>query len=169
MARIQRFLVLGLVALALAACGAGSTPVEGNQAPDFTLKAVYGDIVKLSDFQGHPVLINFWATWCPPCMLEMPLIQDRYEKYAPDLVVLAVNYDETESLVKAFVLDKQITFNVLLDPGGIVQNLYMVRGYPTSVFVDAEGVIQKIHIGILTEAQLDENLSLIGLNQRAEK
>jgi peroxiredoxin len=169
MARIQRTLLLGLALLLLAACGPAQGPVEGGMAPDFEAESLSGETVKLSDFRGHPVLINFWATWCIPCEIEMPAIQARYETYSPELVVLAVDFDEPRELVEDFVYELDLTFNVLLDPGGSVQQLYRVRGYPTSVFVDAEGVIQKIHIGLMTEKQLDENLAWIGLGPDAQK
>lgn len=169
MPRIKLFFIVGILALALAACGSGTDPVEGNLAPDFALKDLSGEMVNLSDYAGHPVLINFWATWCAPCELEMPAIETRFEKYSPNLIVLAVNFDEPEELVQEFVDKLSLTFEVLMDHDGTVQNLYMVRGYPTSIFVDTEGVIQKIHIGIMSEQQIDEYLALIGLGQVAQK
>ena len=93
----------------------------------------------------------------------MPAFQDRYEQYAGDLRILAVNFDEPRADVQAFADDLSLTFDVLLDPGGEVQRLYQVRGYPTTVLVDADGVVRVLHIGLMTENQLDQYLSELGL------
>lgn len=140
-------------------------PVEGLTAPDFELEAITGERVRLSYYHGNPVLINFWATWCYPCRLEMPHIQSRFEQYRPDLVVLAVNFDEPIEDVEPFVDELRLTFEVLLDPGGEVQNLFRVRGYPTSFFVDADGVVRVLHIGFMTEEQLDGYLAQVGVDE----
>jgi peroxiredoxin len=149
---------------------ANSVPVEpvlNAQAPDFTLETVEGEKVQLSDFNGRPVLINFWATWCGPCRIEMPAIQDRFATYQePGLVVLAVNYDESRGAVSIFRDEMGLTFPLLLDPGGEVQQLYRNRSYPTSFFVDEQGIIRSHHIGVMTEGQLDENLATIGVGNR---
>jgi len=142
-----------------------NTPVEiGALAPDFQLQSLSGKEVKLSDLRGHVVLLNFWATWCTPCRLEMPIFQERLDQLSPDLVVLAVNNNETEFKVSNFVDELNISFDPLLDPGGKVQDLYQVSGYPSTFFVNPNGQIQKIHIGIMTEGQLDAYLSSFGFN-----
>ena len=120
----------------------------------------------MSDFRGHPVLINLWATWCGPCRLEMPAIQERFELYEEDgLVVLAVDFDEPAKVVEDFRNELGLTFQILLDPGANVQKLYRNRNYPTSFFVDESGVIQVHHIGVMTEGQLDDNLAEIGVGR----
>lgn len=140
-------------------------PKVGYSAPDFELNNLAGDTIKLSNLRGKPVLINFWATWCGPCRLEMPDIQKIYENYQGDFEVLAVNADEQERIVAKFAKDIGITFEVLLDPGANVQSLYQLRGYPTSFLVDQEGVIRVQHIGIMHEAQLVEYLAEVGLSR----
>ena len=135
----------------------------GSVAPDFNLQNLLGDEVRLSQFRGSPVLINFWATWCQPCQIEMPYIQNRFDQYSPDIVVLAVNFDEPVSRVQQFVKEQNFTFDVLLDTGGRIQELYQIRGYPTTYFVDAEGIIRVIHIGFMTESQLDVYLKKVGV------
>jgi cytochrome c biogenesis protein CcmG, thiol:disulfide interchange protein DsbE len=139
-----------------------STPKVGAPAPDFELERLSGEVIRLEDLHGQPVVINFWATWCIPCEIEMPLLQERYEKY-PNLQVLAVNFAEPVPDVQAFVEEHNLTFDILLDPRAIVQSAYRVRGYPTTYFIDDEGVIQAVHIGILLANQLDDYLRDIGV------
>lgn len=132
-------------------------------APDFELYNLDGDTVKLSNLRGKIVLINFWATWCEPCKVEMPLFEKRYQLEGSDLVILAVNFDEPEQEVRQFVDEFGLSFPVLLDPGAQVQNLYRVRGYPTTFVVNEEGIIQYHHIGLFTEDQLDQYLEQLGV------
>jgi peroxiredoxin len=139
-------------------------PVVGAPAPDFTLKDLGNTDVTLSSHKGHVVLINFWATWCGPCRVEMPAIERRYEVLKDEgFVVLAVNVDEQITDVSAFVHELDLTFPVLLDPGAKINDLYRVRGLPTSYIVDREGVIRQLHIGLMTEEQLDGYLAKVGL------
>jgi peroxiredoxin len=139
-------------------------PREGALAPDFELENINRELVQLSEVAGHPVLINFWATWCAPCRLEMPAIQDRFESYRNEgFEVIAVNFDESSEQVHAFADELGLTFSLLLDPGGKIQRAYKIRGYPTSFFVDSSGIIRVLHIGVMTEKQLDDYLAEIGL------
>jgi|GEM_PF-1982585 len=139
-------------------------PIKSSIAPDFKLQDLGGDEVQLSNFRGHPVLINLWATWCGPCRLEMPAIQDRFELSEEDgFVVLVVDFDKPVSEVKDFRDTLGLTFQILLDPGANVQKLYRNRTYPTSFFVDESGLIQVHHIGLMTDRQLDDNLAEIGV------
>ena len=139
-------------------------PSQGALAPDFSLFNLEGEQITLSELRGRPVMINLWATWCAPCRIEMPHIQDRFERYAGEgFVVLAVDFDEPAGIVADFRDELGLTFDILLDPGAEVQELYRNRNYPSTFFVDADGVIQVQHIGLMTEGQLDENLAAIGL------
>ena len=115
--------------------------------------------------RGRPVLVNFWATWCGPCRLEMPTIQSRFNQYQSDLRFLAINFDEPADVVQSFINELELTFDVLLDPGGKVQRLYAVLGYPTTYIIDHEGVISVKHIGIMTEMQLDNYLAGVGVGE----
>jgi peroxiredoxin len=140
-------------------------PVVGAIAPDFTLMNLEGDEVQLSSLGGQPVLINFWATWCAPCRVEMPAIQSRYEKFKDQgLEVLAVDFDEPADIVADFRDEFGLTFQILLDPGAAVQKLYRNRTYPTTYFIDPDGIIQVQHFGPMTGGQIDENLAKIGLD-----
>lgn len=142
-----------------------ASPVIGAPAPNFELNNLAGDPVRLSDQQGKVVLINFWATWCGPCRLEMPAIEQRFRQLGPKFTVLAVNFAEPASLVQAFVDELGLTFAVLLDPDAAVQDLYRVRAYPTSFLVDEQGIIRVQHLGIMSEDQLDGYLEELGVTQ----
>ena len=103
--------------------GLEPAPVAGHPAPDFTLKDIEGQTVNLSDFRGQPVIINFWATWCGPCRVEMPHLQAAYEAHQADgLVVLGVNLTERDSpqMVPGFLEEFGLTFPVVLDESGSV-------------------------------------------------
>jgi thiol-disulfide isomerase/thioredoxin len=139
--------------------------LNGKQAPDFELATLDGTNSRLFDMMGHPILINYWATWCPPCREELPLIQKRLDKYGPDLVVLAVNAGEDSETVKNYINENGFTFPVLLDPEWKVEALFGVMAYPTSVFIDREGIIQARYVGGLSDSILDEYLKLIGVNE----
>jgi peroxiredoxin len=124
---------------------------QGNIAPDFELETVGGETVKLSDFRGEKVLLNFWATWCPPCRAEMPDMQKFHEKNE-DGVILAVNLRETENSsrnVYEFLEEYGITFQVLSDAETKVANTYKAQALPTSYLIDTEGKIQNVAIGPL--------------------
>ncbi|HZD55102.1 MAG TPA: redoxin domain-containing protein, partial [Anaerolineales bacterium] len=138
-------------------------PEVDAPAPDFELDTLSGEAVRLSDYRGKTVLLNFWATWCAPCRLEMPAMQSRFEEHKSDLAVLGINFDEPESDVQAFAQELGLTFTILLDPGGEVQKLYRIRGYPSTYFLDADGVVRIEHIGVMTEDQLDGYLSQLGV------
>ena len=165
------FVVLVIVVLVAAGCktypteGLREAPEVGAIAPRFTLTDTAGAQVSLEDHRGKVVLLNFWATWCPPCRQEMPDIQSRYEMHHPNLVVLAIDNNEPLDLVQSYVDEVGLSFNPLLDPGADVQILYQIRGYPTSMFVDENGIIQIVHVGLMTQSQLDDYLSQMGFNE----
>jgi peroxiredoxin len=134
----------------------------GQPAPDFTLRGPDGETVRLSDFTGHPLLVNFWATWCPPCRLEMPLLEQTYQKLKDGgFVVLAVDVQEGPDKVNPYIEELGLTFPVALDRGGAVATAYRVTGLPTTVFVDSNGVVADIHRGALVESTLQGYLDNI--------
>jgi peroxiredoxin len=149
----------------VAACGESGAAVpqginKGNRARDFTLETVDGEKISLQDYVGKAVLINFWATWCPPCRAEIPDIQATYEARQGDgFVVLGVNVEESRATVEQFMGDIEMTYPVLLDERGQVLRMYRINGLPMSVLVDQEGVIQARHVGYLTADQLDKYLA----------
>lgn len=125
-------------------------PKQGFLAPDFSLSSYGGDPVKLSELRGKPVLINFWASWCPPCRTEMPAIQNVYDDYKnQDFVVLAVNTTYQDNLGDAisFAQIRNLTFPILLDQDGGAANLYEIRALPTTFFIDADGIVKEVVVG----------------------
>ncbi|MEJ2750058.1 MAG: TlpA disulfide reductase family protein, partial [Anaerolineae bacterium] len=123
-------------------------PEQGKPAPSFTSPALSGGEVTLADHVGEVVIVNFWATWCPPCKAEMPGINAFYERHQDEgLVVLAVNAKESESLVRPFIEASGFSFPVLLDPAGSVVNQYQIRSFPTTIVIDRDGVVRHIQVG----------------------
>ena len=130
--------------------GAIPAPQQGFLAPDFSLNTPNGESFTLSELRGQAVLVNLWATWCPPCRAEMPAMQKMYEEYKDQgFVVLAVNmtYQENYSAVVPFTQDHGLTFPILLDETGNVAGKYELRSLPSSFFVDRNGIIQEVVIG----------------------
>jgi peroxiredoxin len=140
-----------------------TAPEKGAFAPEFSLKSVSGETVQLSDFQGKVVLVNFWAVWCPPCRQEMPAIQNIHENYGDQVVVLGVNAGDTQRDALGFMDELGLTFEVLLDSTYDVEDLYRVRGLPSTFFIDANGVIQIQHIGFMEESLLMGYLAEMGI------
>ncbi len=125
-------------------------PGEGFLAPDFALQNMQGQTVRLSDLRGKVVLLNLWASWCPPCQAEMPAMQNTYAIYASQgFTVLAVDttYQDEKTAALAFVTQRSLTFPVLFDLDGSVSRAYQVRSMPTSFFIDRQGVIRQVVIG----------------------
>ena len=155
-------LVSGLV---MVGCSPGSAEgvKVGNLAPDFQLQNLDGQTISLSGLQGTPVLINFWATWCPPCRGEMPYIQEIYEEWIDKgLVLLAINIGEASSAVRGFMQSQNLSFTVLLDTEQDVAQRYGISGIPTTFFVDKNGIIQDRVVGAFqNKAQIEDRLSKI--------
>ena len=138
-------------------------PEIGAQAPEFALRDLEGNEVRLSDYRGRTLLLTFWATWCGPCRLEMPAFEARYHELLDDgFTVLAIDFDEPEEDVRVFRDELGLSFPLLLDPGGSVQRLYRIRGYPSGIFVDPLGVVRIVHVGLITEGQLTDYLAELG-------
>ncbi len=126
-----------------------AAPRRGHMAPDFLLRDTTNHSVRLSDFKGKAVLINFWATWCGPCLMEMPSLDTLYQRNRDkDFVVLAVaGDDEGNAAVRPFVKRFHLSFPTLLDPEMEVNDLYQVRTIPASFLVDRKGYIRDIVFG----------------------
>lgn len=125
-------------------------PQEGFLAPDFALQDMNGQTVRLSDLRGQPVLLNLWASWCPPCKEEMPAMQNAFEIYAPQgFTILAVNttFQDQRSSALRFAEESGLTFPILFDVDGTVSRQYHTRLMPTSFFIDQEGIIRRVVLG----------------------
>ncbi len=125
-----------------------ASPVAGRSAPAFTLQAVDGRSVALGDLRGQVIVLNFWATWCPPCRAEMPALQEVYDaRRADGLMVLAVNQDETPSAIRSFGQEFALTFPLLVDTGYVVSHRYRIGLLPSTYFIDRDGVIRDVVFG----------------------
>jgi peroxiredoxin len=136
----------------------GSGIAIGVKAPDFELKTLDGKSLKLSDLQGKKVILNFWATWCPPCKAEMPEMQKYHEEIGDDVIILAVNIDP-QLKVQEFIDDMGITFTIPLDTEDKVNTTYQVISIPTTFFIDTKGIIRQKHIGAMTYDLMKTNIS----------
>jgi thiol-disulfide isomerase/thioredoxin len=132
----------------------------GDIAPNFRMQLSDEQGLYLSDLVGRPILINFWATWCGPCRLEMPEIVHHAANSA-DLLVIAINVQELEGPIAAFAEDFNMTMPVVRDVEAEIRDLYQVRGMPTSVFIDREGKVSTYREGVMSPRMLEELLSPI--------
>lgn len=125
-------------------------PREGFSAPSIELERLDGERLDLTDLRGEVVVINFWASWCPPCRAEMPALERAYQaERERGLEILAVNttYQDQLGAASAFVAEHGLSFPILLDRTGETANLYRMRALPTTFFVDRKGVIRKVIVG----------------------
>jgi peroxiredoxin len=129
---------------------ADTESLKGQPAPDFALKTTAGPTVKLAGLHGKVVVLDFWATWCPPCRESLPHLQklsaDR-ARSGKGLYVLAVNEEETADKINRFLKDTKFTFPVAMDSDAAVSNGYLLAGIPTTVVVGRDGVIRDVFIG----------------------
>jgi len=136
----------------------------GASAPDFTSERLDRSSVRLSQYRGKPVVLNFWATWCGPCQDEMPIIQRASDRYTGvGLTVLAVNYQQTDGKsIAAFLSKVKARFPAVYDPNGRIAGAYGVTvGLPVSVFIDRAGTVSFIQVGQMSTTVLDAQLHKI--------
>lgn len=136
-------------------------PKRDHPAPDFTLTRLDGGAITLSELRGAPVILNFWASWCGPCRLEMPHLQESSTEHRDNLVILGVNLTQRENdraEISAFVDEFDLTFPIVLDEEGTAAKLYNVRGQPASVFINAEGIVQTVFYGPVTKDFIEERI-----------
>ena len=134
-----------------------------RQLVDFTLSDLQGNSWHLRDLKGKVVLVNFWATWCPPCRKEMPDLQALYDKYKDQGFVVVSISDEKAAKVQLFISERKITYPVLLDPGRKVNDLFQVEGIPKSFVYDREGKLVAQSIDMRTRNQFQQMLAQAGL------
>lgn len=170
--RLTRFSIVALIIavigglfvqreyLSSSEAGAGDTALDlldanrvkvGELAPDFAIRTISGEVVRLSDFRGKTVVLNFWASWCPPCRAEMPDFQEIFEQRedAGDFAILAVDklVEDTEGSVREFVEEFGLTFDVGFDATDEIVQHYGVRGLPSTFFIDRDGILRQKSLG----------------------
>jgi peroxiredoxin len=129
-------------------------------APPFQGRLISGDTIYLTGLRGSPVIINFWATWCVPCRLELATLETIYREHQGNgLHVLAVNLGESEATVRDWVVEASLTFDIVLDEQHVLESLYQLRGVPSTFIVDPDGLITRLFYGPVTESQIREALT----------
>lgn len=143
-----RKLLTGVALSVLAASSLASSDLTGRPAPDFALKSSTGENLRLSEYRGDVVMINFWATWCGPCRQEMPLLDDLYNRYERvGFNLLGVNIDDDSSRAMDMIRELGVNFPVLFDARKEVSRMYEVDAMPVTVIVDREGTVRYVHQG----------------------
>lgn len=133
----------------------------GEAAPDFELTRLEGETVRLSDFYGRPIVLNFWTTWCTECRTEMPDLERIHRNYSGDVVVLGVNMRESSRVARSFVEEHDISYPILLDQEKRVAKTYRVTGVPETWIVSADGVALARFIGPVTSDQIEHSLKTL--------
>ena len=161
---IQLWLLLALTG-SLVACGSFSAradpPQVGAPAPAFELPLLAGGRVRLAEQRGRVVIVNFWATWCPPCVNEIPRLVRWHEQHQADgLEVLGVNalYRDSRPEVAAFAAEYRINYPVPVDEAGTVSAQWLAQQLPRSYVIDREGVVRFVRIGEITEADFEQEV-----------
>ncbi len=124
-------------------------PAVGQLAPNFRLQDLGGNLVELADTRGHPVVLNFWATWCIFCVSEMPALQRLAERYGSEITIVGVNVGQSLATANAFATNEQITYPLVLDSKGDVTQMYQVYAMPSTFILDRDGVIRVVRYGTL--------------------
>jgi len=163
---MKQLILLGSLALLLLPATVGAQQIApGTSAPQIELPTLQGGRVKLSALRGHPVVLTFWGTWCAPCREEFPELVAAYRKYgAAGLEVLAVNQSDQElntTDVQTFVRKHAVEFIVVLDSRGKARRSFRLIALPTTVFIDATGIIQLVHSGPISRVELARGLATI--------
>ena len=142
--------------------GSGDVPGAGDVAVDFVVPTLDGSSVQLSDLRGRPVVLYFWATWCGSCTFDMPVLETFYQQETDtELVVLAVNVGQSETTVQDFIAKGGYTFPVGLDGNMDVGRAYRLLGFPSTYFIDPDGVVRNVRMGQVTQEILEERLAMI--------
>lgn len=142
--------------------GARETIQIGKAAPDFTVNQLDGDTFTLSGLRGKGILINFWATYCPYCIDEMPLIESKYRKYKEKgLVVIGINTGESKVAAQGYVNRLGVTFPIGMDEVLEVTKAYQTGPLPRSIFIGPDGIVKGIYLGEMDEKIIEENIAKI--------
>jgi cytochrome c biogenesis protein CcmG/thiol:disulfide interchange protein DsbE len=143
-----------------------SSPLIGRPAPEWTLTTLDGETLSSTDFAGRPYFVNFWASWCGPCVDEHPVLSETREDLGDELAMVGVLYQDEPDDARAFLARYGATgYDHVVDEGGRLAIDYGVTGPPESYFVDAGGIVRAKQFGPLSEALMDERLATIGINR----
>ena len=157
--------IVPLVLLAgwgIATAVGGSTARVGGPAPDFALVDLDGEPVRLAELRGQPVIVNFWASWCGPCVEEFPMLREAAAAHAAEgLVVIGIVHEDRSEAARDFMARFDATWPAVMDPGSAVAVAYGIHGLPETFFIGTDGVIRGRQIGGLTSATLDAKLAAI--------
>ena len=126
----------------------------GQYAPDFQTEYLNGGKFKLSELRGQPVILNFWATWCPPCVREMPLLQKLYDE--GNIPVIGINLQEDKKTIEAFIKKLNVTFPIVLNKDGSAEAMYNILLKPTTYFIDKNGIVVDKKYGELSREDLKQ-------------
>ncbi len=139
---------------------AASPPLVGGPAPAFKLEAVDGQIINMADLKGQFVVLNFWSTWCVPCIKEMPEFQKAHESLNPKVKIIGINLGESKEKIGEFVQNNRLSFLILLDGYGNVSQEYEVIHLPVTYFITPDGIIRdKVFGGGVTEKMIEAKIN----------
>ncbi len=139
---------------------AASPPLVGGPAPTFKLEAVDGQVINMADLKGQFVVLNFWSTWCVPCIKEMPEFQKAHESLNPKVKIIGINLGESKEKIGEFVQNNRLSFPILLDGYGNVSQEYEVIHLPVTYFITPDGIIRdKIFGGGVTEKMIEAKIN----------
>lgn len=134
-------------------------PEVGGEPPEFELLDLEGNVHEPADYKGKPYIINFWGTFCPPCVKEMPEFQRQYEKWSDQgLAVLAINLSEDDLTVRNFLRKFELDYIILRDRNRVTERKFGLKAYPTTYFVKADGTIMEIYVGGMSESDINERV-----------
>jgi len=163
LAAVLPLLLVALLGVAVYVSGRSGSPTTiGSMAPDFRLVDLDGDTVRLADLRGSPVVVNFWASWCRPCVEEFPLLREAVEEHIDDgLVVLGVVYQDRSEAARAFMERNGGSWQALMDPDERVATAYKIFAPPETYFIGRDGRIVARHIGQFTAESLEAKVAAI--------
>jgi peroxiredoxin len=135
----------------------------GEVPPDFTLPSLNGETRSLADYKGKALVLNFWGTFCPPCVVETPEFERQYEKWAEkegrNFAMVGINLSEDSLTVKNFVEDYGVTYDILRDKDRQIERRFGLRQYPTTFFIKPDGTIMEVYVGGMTEQAISERIN----------